>query len=332
MLLIKTIEEMKACYSRLNINSSFESFSSFIHDAQVRHLTPLIGSTAVDFLTSWYVDFDPNNVDPGEEYLLPLLEKVQKVLTFYALLESAPTMVVDMGDNGITEKTNNDTTPTRLFVLEKLVDYLSDTADAAAEELLTYLETTAQLYPFWDESPERQEARTLYISSGMMMNGFIRLAEPRRFFLNMVQSIKRTEELLIAEIIGNDLNNSLKSEMANGNLTAENQLLVTKIRPVVAYNAFIDTISDMAVAVGNNGLRIINNNDRISARGDSAALQTQGIMTKHRSNAVTYEGLLRKFLNDNYADYPLFPVPVLDTDPGHRSKFPDNQLRKSFRF
>jgi hypothetical protein len=148
----------------------------------------------------------------------------------------------------------------------------------------------------------------------------------------MVQSIKRTEELLIQEILGTELNNLLKSELATDSLTSENDILVSRIKPVVAYYSFIDTISDMAVAVGNNGLRIINNNDRISARGDSAALQTQGIMTKYRANAVTYEGLLRKFLNDNYADYPLFPVPIIDTDPGHRSKFPDNNLRKSFRF
>jgi hypothetical protein len=332
MLLISNIEEMKACYSRLNINSSFDSFASFVEDAQVRYLTPLIGQSAVDFLTSWYANYDAQNPDPGEEYLIPLLGKVQKVLTFYALLDSAPTMVVDMGDNGLTEKTNNDTTPTRLFVLEKLVDYLSDTADAAAEDLLLYLETAQELYPFWNESEERQEARTLYISSGQMINQYVKLAEPRRFFLNMVQSIKRTEELLIQEILGTELNNLLKSELATDSLTSENDILVSRIKPVVAYYSFIDTISDMAVAVGNNGLRIINNNDRISARGDSAALQTQGIMTKYRANAVTYEGLLRKFLNDNYADYPLFPVPIIDTDPGHRSKFPDNNLRKSFRF
>lgn len=332
MLLISNIEEMKACYSRLNINSSFDSFASFVEDAQVRYLTPLIGQSAVDFLTSWYANYDAQNPDPGEEYLIPLLGKVQKVLTFYALLDSAPTMVVDMGDNGLTEKTNNDTTPTRLFVLEKLVDYLSDTADAAAEDLLLYLETAQELYPFWNESEERQEARTLYISSGQMINQYVKLAEPRRFFLNMVQSIKRTEELLIQEILGTELNNLLKSELATDSLTSENDILVSRIKPVVAYYSFIDTISDMAVAVGNNGLRIINNNDRISARGDSAALQTQGIMTKYRANAVTYEGLLRKFLNDNYADYPLFPVPILDTDPGHKSKFPDNNLRKSFRF
>lgn len=332
MLLISNIEEMKACYSRLNINSSFDSFASFVEDAQVRYLTPLIGQSAVDFLTSWYPNYDAQNPDPGEEYLIPLLGKVQKVLTFYALLDSAPTMVVDMGDNGLTEKTNNDTTPTRLFVLEKLVDYLSDTADAAAEDLLLYLETAQELYPFWNESEERQEARTLYISSGQIINQYVKLAEPRRFFLNMVQSIKRTEELLIQEILGTELNNLLKSELATDSLTSENDILVSRIKPVVAYYSFIDTISDMAVAVGNNGLRIINNNDRISARGDSAALQTQGIMTKYRANAVTYEGLLRKFLNDNYADYPLFPVPILDTDPGHKSKFPDNNLRKSFRF
>ena len=332
MLLISNIEEMKACYSRLNINSSFDSFASFVEDAQVRYLTPLIGQSAVDFLTSWYANYDAQNPDPGEEYLIPLLSKVQKVLTFYALLDSAPTMVVDMGDNGLTEKTNNDTTPTRLFVIEKLVDYLSDSADAAAEDLLLYLETNAIAYPFWDESAERQEARTLYISSGQMINQYVKLAEPRRFFLNMVQSIKRTEELLIQEILGTDLNDLLKSELAYDSLTSENEILVSKIKPVVAYYSFIDTISDMAVAVGNNGLRVIGNTEKISARGDSSALQTQGIITKYRANAVTYEGLLRKFLNDNYADYPLFPVPIIDTDPGHRSKFPDNNLRKSFRF
>lgn len=331
MLLISNIEEMKACYSRLNINSSFESFASFIEDAQVRYLTPLLGQSSVDFLTNWYSSYDPTNIQPEEEYLIPLLSKVQKVLTYYAILDSAPTMVVDMGDNGLTEKTNNDTTPTRLFVLEKLVDYLSDTADAAAEDLLLFLEINSGTYEFWDVSPERQEARTLYINSGWMVSQYIKLAEPRRFFLNMVQSIKRVEELMITEIIGSDLNAELKSQMATDSLTSENDILISRIRPVVLYNAFIDTISDMAVAVGNNGLRVLNNNEKISARGDSSALQTQGIMTKYRSNAATYEGLLRKFLNDNFADYPLFPVPVLDTDPGHKSMFPDNNLRKSFR-
>lgn len=322
---------MKACYSRLNINSAFESFSSFVEDSQTKHLTPLIGSESVDYMQTWYDTYDPENLTQEDVTNQLLLFQIQRCLTFYTLLDSTPTLLLEMGDNGLVEKSSDNTVAARQWPVDRLLDYLSDNADAFAENLLNFLEINKLNYSFWNESLERQEARKMFVSSGSEVTKLIKLSEPRKMYLNMTQSLKRYEDLTIREMIGEPLFNEIKGQLEEDSLSVDNETLLIYIKPVLIYSAFVDTISDMSVAVGNNGLRVINNQDRISARNDSNAVQMQGIMTKYRGYAATYEGLLRNFLNDNFQTYPLFVPPVLSTDAGNRPKFPENINRKSFR-
>jgi hypothetical protein len=329
-MLLSNIEEIKGYYSRLNINSDFTSFTSFIQDATIKYLTPLIGQETIDVMELWYEGWDGTTTDPVDEANAKLLSHIQRCLVYYMMLDAAPTLALDLGDNGLTEKTTDGTTPVRLFVYEKLVEYLSQSADTFAENLLLFLELNADDYLFWDESESRQNQRKLFLDSGKRLGEFIPMTEPRRFYLGMIPSVNKIESLLIHEILGTAFFDELKTEMAAGTLTPENALLVTKIRPVVAYNAMVDCLPNMSVAVGSTGIRILNQYD--SQRNRSAEDTQNGIVMQYRGNATTYEALLRKFLNDNYSDYPLYEVPVLPTDPGANFQIADNTFKRSFRF
>lgn len=329
-MLLSNIEEIKGYYSRLNINSDFDSFSSFIQDATIKYLAPLIGQETIDEMELWYGDWDGTTTDPIDLANSKLLSHIQRCLVYYTMLDAAPTLALDMGDNGLTEKTTDGTAPVRLFVFEKLVEYLSQSADTFAENLLYFLEVNFAEYPFWDESESRQNQRKFFLDSGKRLSEFIPMTEPRRFYLGMIPSINKVETLVVQEMLGTALFDELKSEMAAGTLTTENALLVSKIRPVVAYHAMVDCLPNMSVAVGASGIRVLNQYD--SQRNRIAEDTQNGIVVQYRGNATTYDGLLRKFLNDNYSDYPLFEVPVLDTDPGANFQIPDNTFKRSFRF
>lgn len=329
-MLLSNIDEIKGYYSRLNINSDFESFSSFIADAQIKYLLPLIGPETIDEMETWYAGWDGTTIDPVDEKNAKLLNWIQRVLVYYTMLDAAPTLALDMGDNGLTEKTSDGTTPVRLFVFEKLVEYLSQSADRFAEVLLMNLELAAADYPFWDESASRQNQRKLFLDSGVRLAEFMPISEPMRFYLGMIPSINKIETLVIQELIGSALFDELKTQMAAGTLTTENALLVSKIRPVVAYHSMVDCLPNMSVAVGASGIRVLNQYE--SQRNRTPDDTQNGIVTQYRGNAVTYEGLLRKFLNDNFSDYPLWEVAVLPTDPGAVFQIPDNTFKRSFRF
>lgn len=329
-MLLSNINEIKGYYSRLNVNSDFESFSSFIADATIKYLQPLIGQETIDAMEEWYADWDGTTIDPTDLVNSKLLSHIQRCLTYYTMLDAAPVMALDLGDNGLTEKTTDGTTPVRQFIYNNLVEYLSQSADNFAENLLFYLETNSADYPFWDESESRQNQRKLFLDSGKRLVDFIPMTEPRRFYLGMVPSINKIETLVIQEMLGSALFEELKTQMAAGNLTVENELLVSKIRPVVAYHSMVDCLPNMSVSVGATGIKILNASD--TQRNRSAEDIQHSIVTQYRGNATTYEGLLRKFLNDNFSDYPLFEVPVLPTDPGANFSIPDNTFKKSFRF
>jgi hypothetical protein len=330
MLFLSTIDEMKACYSRLNVNTAIESFSSYEEDAVIKYITPLVGPEIIDEMVAWYSIWDGTTTNSTDEWNAKLLKHIQRALTFYILLDAAPSMVLDMGDNGLTEKTSDNTTASRQWTFDRLVEYLSSSADSFAENLLAYLDMNIAEYPIYESSAFRLEAKKLFIDSGKRLNQFVSVTEPRRFYTALIQSITKIENLTIKEMLGVSLFNELKDQLSTNTLSSENLNLVSVIRPVVVYYAIVDALGDMTVSVGATGIKILNASDVQRNRGGD---DTQnGIVIKHRNNAVTYEGILRNFINDNAADYPLFQVPTLPTDAGSKFSIPDNTFKKSFRF
>jgi hypothetical protein len=331
MHLLKTTTEMKACYGRLNVNTAFESFASFVADAQDKYIVPLIGQDAVDALQEWY-DAYTDGEEEQDIANLKLLKQVQRPLTFYTLLEAAPGMILDMGDNGLVETMADNTTGARQWTVNKLELYLSENADTFAESLLSFLEKFKADYAFWDESDFRKAARKLFIDSGSRLTDHIKISQPRRFFLSMLQSINRVESLSIPVITGQELFDDLKTKMEDGTLSEEEETLVAKIRPLVAYLAMADVLPQIAISITSSGIKVLSENEGIKNAQAADPNLVNGQVQYNLSMAAKYEGILRNFLNDNATDYELFPVPETDNSDTSRPQWSDNATKKSFRF
>jgi hypothetical protein len=335
MLLLKTTTELKANFSRLQAGATFDTFKSFIEDAQQKYIVPLIGQETVDALVAWYVPYTNGSTEQDTRNKL-LLAKVQKALTFYTLFEASISMLLDFGDLGIQEKTNDRTTAARIPILNTQREQFANNADMAAEALLTFLETNKTNYSFWNTSDFRKANIQLFIESGSRLNEYIRMMEPRRFYLNIQQQLSRVEEIDVQEILGVDLYELVKGEMEDGNESAETLALIKVIRPFVAFKAVAEALPEMVVTVNSSGMKVSTSSDNMVQQSSGTGIfwskeQISALIQKYSTMADNYEARLKKFLNDNATDYPDFVVPTEATDRAANASLPDNNLKKSFR-
>jgi hypothetical protein len=335
MLLLKSTSELKANFSRLQASATFATFESFIEDAQQKYIVPLIGQESVDALLDWYTPYDGETEDQDLKNLL-LLARVQKALTFYTLFEASISMLLDFGDLGIQEKTNDRTMAARIPIVNSQREQFANNADVAAEALLAFLETNKAWYSFWEDSDFRKASIQLFIENGLRLNRYIRMTEPRRFYLNIQPQLSRVEEMDVQEILGQSLYESVKAEMEGGTETAETLALIKVIRPFVAFRAVAEALPEMVVTLSSAGMKVSTASDNMfqSSTGTGISLtkdQLSVMLQKYVSMADSYEAALKKFLNENAADYPDFPVPTEATARAAEASLPDNASKKSFR-
>lgn len=318
---------MKAYFSRLNKATRMESFASYRDDAEEKFIKPLIGEEQYGELHEWY------NLETPEENapLQKLLYQVQRCLTYYTLLEAAPTMMLDFGDGGMMEGAPDGQSAARQWTVKSAIEYFSTNADTFAESVLQFLEKNAADYATWKNSDSRKEARAFFISSGKMWkDAGADIAQPHRFFLDRMVSIKRVEENQIQEILGSVLYTDLKEKLKENDLTEDEENLIKKIKPVVAYYALADSIPQVTFQLTSSGVRLLNINDGIR---DSKVVDPDLIAARTQENlnlGKRYEARLRNYLNDNAELFPDWPVPVDRTSAGARVSRPDNVDKKSF--
>ena len=328
MALFKTIPEMKAVFSRLNASASIESYISFRDDAEEKYIKPLIGELMFEDLQ---IHYDSNAEDLN---LDKLLYQVRRCLVYYTLLEAAPTQLLDFGDGGIMEGQTEGQSSARQWTMKGAVEYFNTNADAFAESVLQFLEKNKADYPTWNNSQSRKSARGFFIPNGRAWkDAGADLDQPNRFFLRCHQSVKRIQEINILDIIGQDMMDQLVNEMVEDTVSVENQKLIDKIKPMVAYYALADAIPTVAFVISSSGVRVLN--ESMSDGGfakqpvsdELVAAQTQ----RNVNLGKRYEAILCKFLNDNAADYPLWPVPTTSTGAGAVKSLIDNGNKKSFQ-
>lgn len=320
---------MKTYFGRLNVNARIETFASHISNSEEKYIKPLIGEELYDELIEWY------NTVPliASETKSKLLYQVQRSLTYYTLLEAAPTMMLDFGDGGMMEGAPDGQSAARQWTVKAAIEYFNSNADNFAESVLQFLEKNADDYSTWNDSEFRKQARSQFISSGKMWkDSGADISQPHRFFLNRQVSIKRVEEIQIQEILGSELYMDLKTKLKAGNPSEDELVLIEKIKPVVAYYALADSIPQASFELTSSGLRIVNTNDgiRTSQIADSDLITARTQLNV--SLGKRYEALLVNYLNDNAESFTLWPVPVDRASAGARKSLPDNEAKKSFRF
>lgn len=103
--------------------------------------------------------------------------------------------------------------------------------------------------------------------------------------------------------LGDDLYNELISQYDNNTLTDLNKTLLDDyIKPALGYYILFESLADIHIQLGNQGIRI--NQDGFSNEGSSA---DYGLYRDaKRTKGEWYLEEMRSYLKDNATDYPLY--------------------------
>jgi len=284
---------------------NFESVSPYIETAQERYLNRYLGDTLLDKLLYRY-----NN--PGEadgdaetnEALDALLPYAQKVLAKFAFYLAVPMLDVQLTSAGFAVTSNSNVSPAS----DKRVAAFRAAMEAdgwdLTESMLKFLEKNQTDYPSWVASTAYTTTYATFINTATDFDKIIRINESRLEFQKMIPDMVNVELLRIEPVISKELADAIRDEIKAGFVSVANEKILTLIRRAVAYYTFVDT-------------------------GRSDIL----MMDKHRNLADMYLTQVKKILDENIADYPLYEASSsYDSDSIGYASYENEEENTTFTF
>lgn len=336
MPLIKTIAEYRA-YIPVDVNTSLGTMTPFIDEAEKLFIIDLLGQEFYDEFSALYAAAPGVALSADNLKLLPY---IQRALAYYAQLQAMVHLAVTWGDMGIRQHHADESDPAPRWLQEKLQFQALRNGDLHADKLLEFLEqnaTTANDYGTWFDS----DANT--INSGRIVYGtavaskHIDINNSRRVFMKLRGRIREIEERIVPKLIGKEQYEELVEELKAGTPTAENMALIEKLEPIICKRALFMQLPFMRVSITENGIFVYSGTDELLKPGQLARetdikVLRQQLMDSEEMGYLADEELLRQFILDNIADYPLISstgVYTVQPDPGptwEPKNDPDNKF------
>jgi len=334
MPLITTISETKN-YLAIDINTRIESLQPFINEAEILYIKPLLGA---DFYATLIADYDSDLTQMTADHQ-EAMPYIQRALAYYMAYLSVNQMGVNFGDMGIQHQHGENSMPAPQWKVDKLqLNYIQQ-ADVHAEKMLEFLEANASALKYADWYNDLSVNTKL---EGWMVNTtraasmYIDINESRRIFLRLKKRIKEIEAGYIKRLICADQYNALVTEIQSDSVSAENELLIDQLRPIIAKMALYLTIPSLRISIGDQGIMLYSSNDGIITKQSADKEQVKNLLNSLKCEPFGYEAderNMEEFIKDNIADYPLIAASecyTIATDPGPTWRVENSSDNKHF--
>jgi hypothetical protein len=289
-MLFNTIEELRACLSSLPSQNAGKMLS-FVSPAETLHLVPVLGEGLVEQLGNL-----PATDAPA--HLVALREKLRLALAYYVALEAAPFLPVSLSDLGINEGQTTNSPATRQWVYNNFIEAASATADKLLDVALAWLDSHAADYADELDSSEYRSRKSLLIGTAAQLGQYVATAGSRRFFLALLPTLRRVEELDMEDLLGTDLLEQLREGLASGEEpSAEADKLLRLVRPVLAHLAIAQGITSMSVALTGTSLRLLSDNEAIRERLAASPAALSALSQQAAGHAARYQAKLTAYLD-----------------------------------
>ncbi|MGI4835115.1 MAG: DUF6712 family protein [Janthinobacterium lividum] len=289
-MLFTTVEELQAVLPAVHRQNS-ESLLAFAQVAELLHLVPVLGAGLVEQLGELAAGDAPAR-------LLALREQLRRPLAYYAVLEAAPILAVTLNDAGATESTYAGSAPSRQWVYNNFVEATAANADKLLDLALGWLDRHAADYADELDSSEYRSRKRLLIGSAEELGRYVATAGSRRFFLALLPSLRQVEEFDIAELLGEDLLETLQEGLASGEPpSADTTKLLSLVRPVLAHRAIAQGILSMSVALTGSTMRVLSDNEAVRQRQALGPEEVSALSQQASSLAEKYRAKLASYLD-----------------------------------
>lgn len=302
MPLFKSIEEIRV-YLPVNISFNFED------------ITPLLVSTEAEFIIDilgqiTYIDlennFSSNTLTPDQDDLLPLC---QKAVAWLAYMKWVPIGNIHATAGGFQVVTGDGMAPASQWRVTDFAQECRKNGYNALQDILKYLwATDADTYPEWEDSDEYTKHRELLLLSPAEVNKYIDINNSVEVFRKLKPYILLSSENHIIPVIGQELYDEIKDEVATNTLTANNELLMRFIRPCLSNFAMANGCIRMMFELETYGIITKSKGtwDNMNNEKEAGNNLVSAFISMCRRDGTSYEEKLRQYLKENAATYPLY--------------------------
>jgi hypothetical protein len=330
-MLITTIAEFKQ-YLAIDVNTSMDTLSPYITEAEMLYILPLLGKEFMDEVQAAYTASKLDPEAPGYAALPAsialLLPYIHRPLAYYAQLQSISHLSVTFGDMGIRQHRAEDSDAAPRWKEDKLMFQALHNGDIYADVLLEYLELNASptTYGTWFASSYNTKNSGYLVYGTAIASRHIDINNSRRVFTKLIGKLREVETRYIPKLIGQDQYDELVTQLKTGGSgipTEPNLTLIAKLQPIICRRALYMQLPFMKVQINENGIFTHSGTDDIYKLGQIATDADVKILRDQLMNGdsgyLADEAEIRQFILDNIESYPLIKASTVYTvqpDPG----------------
>ena len=300
-MIIKTNIDVQKFVSKSLALGNFDNLKPSLENALISYILPLVGEQFIDKLELVYND------EAAIASYKKALEKTQRALVFYGLMEDAKVADVIRTSTGlqIVETSSNKTA----FEYQKrdLIKKYADDADTFTDDLLEFLEKNKDTFKDFSENISiYSKTKEFIINNAKEFTDYRNINESRRTFIALKGSMKDVELLKIKPSIGNTVFDTLKEMILDDDLNDKYKALHELLKPAFANLVVADAIPELNFKFKAGGVELTSfaqSNTKSTLVDDEFKKYILNCQTK----GIAYLKEAVDFINANPTDFGIIP-------------------------
>ena len=314
--LFKTIEEIKE-YLAINISNDIKSIIPYVKRMEAKFIVRALGRDQYNDLLEWFHEGSGSVSDSGsgsgsenppltDQEHQDLLVKVQEPLASLAFLAYIPIGNLQISDSGFSVAETPTKKVASQFRIEDIKKSFRESGHDGLDTLLEFLEENSDTYHLWKNSSAYTVFKQFFIHTSRDFSSLYNINESRLTFMAMSSTMKKVEEFEIRSVISKELYKTIKTEILDDELTADNKILLEEhIKPAVAHLTVARAALDLTVDLTDEGIFINSiEEEKISQKRKAPDPNISALITSANKDGMVYIEIMERFLNDNADKYP----------------------------
>jgi hypothetical protein len=306
-MLFKDAKEI-AKHVEIDTNTSMEKLRPSIEAAELFVAKNILSVAQYDALHAAYLAVANENELSGGN--AALLAKVRPVVANYMMARAVQSLQIQVSGAGSHIQSNDVRKTAFQWQIDAAVKLYTRAGDAAADALLEFLEENKLSYALWAASSIYSAWKSFFVFSTAQFQQLMNINNSRVMMLLMQPTMKYVQDTHILNTLGETYYNSLQAEVVSGNVSADNQKVLNRVRRAIVFLTAKEALTEMTISIDEDGalVRTSSSTEVVSVKNQLPDSRLSKLIESYSKKGAEAIADLQEFLNTNatsslYADY-----------------------------
>jgi hypothetical protein len=297
--MIKSIQEVKKYFSKINVSTTYETLGSFLADA-TDEVIYFVGQELYDEVFVIYENGSANGLQTK------LIELIQHAIVNFCMKEYMTFSDSNVGDLGVGRTITEYNQSQNVQVLDKILDKYNKDIDKSINKLLAFLEKNSSSFLSWQDSNYFLESKSLLIGSSTEFGRIYSIENNAIAFLLLLPHIKNVEIQEIENNFSEDFLILLKQKQANNTLSGKEAKAVDLMKRCITFFTMQYALPQKLFEVRADGIKASVVTTTNAQKSNPAEVYVSKIIEQATKDAGFYFKTLKTYLDDNVNDFPIY--------------------------